>query len=224
MRRLRRPSDGFSLIELLLVISIMAIVAGLVLPSASPATHDQLLSAARIIASDMAYARSLAVTDASSYRVTFDTEKNRYTLSSSEGRALPAATFSSAEDTQTQHVIDLDDLPSLGRAVRLLAVTEGVGSTNRASDVEFGPLGGTTRTAPTEIWLTAGSNENQRYINLTVNPITGLTTIGHYTAVAPPVAAVVAGRQKAGGPRRARPALRTTNERKACRFLAWLDG
>ena len=64
MRRLRRPSDGFSLIELLLVISIMAIVAGLVLPSASPATHDQLLSAARIIASVLAYARSLAVTDA----------------------------------------------------------------------------------------------------------------------------------------------------------------
>ena len=97
--------------------------------------------------------------------MTFDTEKNRYTLSSSEP-CRPRR--SAAPEISTQHVIDLDDLPSLGRAVRLLAVTRSRFDQSRG-DVEFGPLGG-TREPPTEIWLTAGSGENQRYINLTVNP------------------------------------------------------
>lgn len=185
-----RAHAGFSLIELLLVISIMAIVAGLVLPNSNPATHDQLLAAARILAGDLAYARSLAVTYASPYRITFDTTKNRYTLQNSEGKTLPAAVFGSSQDTSTQHVVALEELPSIGRTVRLLAVTEGVNSTSVVSEVEFGTLGATTRSAPTEIWLAAGSSKDTRYVNLTVNPVTGLTTIGSYTAVAPPVAAI----------------------------------
>jgi len=192
MLPLRQAPAGFSLIELLLVISIMAIVAGLVLPNSNPATHDQLLAAARILAGDLAYARSLAVTYASPGRVTFDTTKNCYTLQYSDGqKKLPAAVFGSSQDTETQHVVALAELPSIGRAVRLLAVTEGVNSTSVVSDVEFGTLGATTRKATTEIWLVAGSSKDARYVNVTVNPVTGLTTIGSYRAVAPPVAATL---------------------------------
>lgn len=192
-----RPNAGFSLIELLLVLSIMAILAGLVMPNSNPATHDQLLSAARIVAGDLAYARSLAVTYAGPYRVRFDAAGNRYTLESSEGKTLPSSPFSSPQDTPTQHVVDLDELPSMGGAVRLLGAAGGASLTTPVSEVEFGSLGGTTRSETTRIWLGAGSGAEKRYINVDINPVTGLATLGSYTAIAPPASVIPASSLKA---------------------------
>ena len=68
----RRPTAGLTLIELLIVVAVMGILAGLVLPSSNPSLHDQLRSAAQILAGDLAYGRSLAVTHNSRYQFTFD--------------------------------------------------------------------------------------------------------------------------------------------------------
>jgi prepilin-type N-terminal cleavage/methylation domain-containing protein len=188
----RRQRAAFSLIEILLVISIMAIVAGLVLPSADPSIHDQLQSAARIVAADLAYARSLAVTHNSSYRIDFELAENRYVLRHSGAEAaldvLPDTSWRNPDDRPDEHVVDLDELPHMGIAAEIAAVAEG-GSLLRAVDyVEFGPLGEVTRSAYTIIWLVGGQGRSRRYVAVYVNPVSGLATIGSYTAEPPPEA------------------------------------
>jgi hypothetical protein len=54
-----------------------------------------------------------------------------------------------------------------------------------APDVEFGPLGETTRSSPTTVWLTIGSDAEARYVSLTVDPITGLTRLDYHGAEGP---------------------------------------
>ncbi len=193
----RGQSAGFSLIELLLVISLMAIIAGFVLPSSSPSLHDQLRAAARIVATDLAYGRSLAVSNNSSYKFTFDAQRNRYVLEHSGTNSaldtLPDSAFRDEDDPPKQHIVTLDDLPRVGAPVKLEAVVEKDGSFAAVTDLEFGPLGETTRSGETMIWLSAGKGDAERYIWVQVNPITGLATVGDFNGDGPPVRASAAG-------------------------------
>jgi prepilin-type N-terminal cleavage/methylation domain-containing protein len=186
----RRGSAAFTLLELLLVVAIVGILVGVLLPSMQPAVYDQLRSTAQIVATDLAYARSLAVANNSSYRITFDLNANRYVLAHSGAsptlNKLPHSPFSSSGDPADQHIVDLDDMPHSGPAVRLAAVAATGATTQSVDNVEFGPLGQTTRADPTTIWLMTGDNGNRRYISLAVNPVTGLTQVGAYSSVGPP--------------------------------------
>jgi prepilin-type N-terminal cleavage/methylation domain-containing protein len=179
---------GYSLLELLLVVAVIAILAALVLPSAQPAVVEQLRSTARIVADDMAYARSLAVANNSAYRITFDITGNRYTLTYSGTNAslatLPATPFATSRDTTTQQITDLDELPHVGPTVRLAKVLSGT-SKQIVNYVEFNSLGETTGAESTLIWLTAGGGTDARYITLEVNPVTGIVFVGDCTSSGP---------------------------------------
>jgi len=176
--------------ELLIVIAIMAILAGLILPHGNASFHDQLEATARILMTDLAYARSLAVTHDSRYRIRFDLKQNKYTLEHCGTRSvldtLPRSPFTNDEDPVDQHVVRLDDLPHMAGSVRLAGMGAGTQSFARVTAITFGPLGQTARSETTTIWLQAGSGNASRYLSVSVNPITGLATMGTYTARAPP--------------------------------------
>jgi prepilin-type N-terminal cleavage/methylation domain-containing protein len=186
----RHARAAFTLIELLLVLAIMGILAGVLLPSMQPAVYDQLRSTAQIVATDLAYARSLALANNSNYRITFDLSANRFLLKHSGVNAalntLPRTPFSSASDTADQHIVDLDELPHIGPVVRLAAAATTGTTTQSAASIEFGPLGQTTNADPTTIWLMAGGGNGRRYITITVNPVTGMTFVGEYSSAGPP--------------------------------------
>ncbi len=193
MPRCHRPIAGFSLIELLIVIAVLAVLVGLVLPSSNPTLHDQLRSAAGILRGDLGYGCSLAVANNSTYRITFDVNNNRYLLEHSNDDlafadldTLPDSPFREPDDPPTQHIVDLDELPRLGPSARLVAATAG-SPPEPVVDVEFDSLGQTTRTAPTTIWLAAGYGAETRYIWISVNPVTGLAQIGDYSSTGPGV-------------------------------------
>lgn len=190
MRYASRQNVGFTLIELLMVIALVGILAAVVLPSFEPSLNDQLRATARILATDLAYARSLAVTNNSRYRIVFSVKDNRYTLEHSGANAslnaLPESPFSRESGAQKQMVVELDKLPRVGGEVHLAAVAEFNPSVAAASEVEFGPLGETTDAAWTIIWLRAGSGSRARYVLLLVHPITGLAEISSTTETAPP--------------------------------------
>ncbi len=186
----RQSSAAFSLVELLIVIALMGIVAALALPSLSPAIHDQLQGAAQIIAHDLAYARGLAVANNSSYRFSFDLANNQYVMRYSGSNpalaALPPNPFQAPGGDPTQYVVSLGELVTLGGKVQLAAVGTMGTSPAAHADLEFGPLGATTRTDPTVIWLSAGAASAQRYISVSVNPVTGLATVGTFSGNGPP--------------------------------------
>ena len=188
--RCRRQSDGISLIELLIVIAVIGILVGMVIPKSDPGIHDQLRSAAQILQTDLAYARSLAITNNSTYKLAFETAANRYILKHNGLNAaldvLPSTPFRNPDDPPEEHIVELDDLPNLGPGVELAAVGTRGNTPQAIDEVEFGPMGETTQTEETSIWLAAGRGEQRRYLLLTVNPVTGLAEVGDYTAEAPP--------------------------------------
>src|SRR5688572_24198019 len=71
---------GLTLIELLLTIAVLGILAAILLPQLSGDLPERLNAGAQVISTDLDYARSLAVANNTSYRITFDPASNRYYL------------------------------------------------------------------------------------------------------------------------------------------------
>ena len=64
---------GFTLVELVIVMMIMAILAAIAVPLYTSAASVQLKTAANMIASDLEYAKSMAMSTGRNYSVVFDT-------------------------------------------------------------------------------------------------------------------------------------------------------
>jgi prepilin-type N-terminal cleavage/methylation domain-containing protein len=190
MLRRRPRSLGFTLLEMLIVIAVIGILVALVMPNSNPTLHDQLRAAARILATDLAYGRSLAVGNGDKYQFTFDAANNRYILQYSGTNTalqnLPRSPFSSPGDPANQYIVALGNLPRLAVAVQLVGAATTGTSTQPVNNVEFGPLGATTNSSPTTIWLKVTSGPQTRYITVSINPVTGLADVGTDTGVAPP--------------------------------------
>ncbi len=186
MRRISIIRRGLTLIEMLIVLALLGILAALALPNQQPATGEQLRGAAEMVASDISYARSLAMMGNSRYRITFDTGKQRYILRHSGSNpalnTLPADGFGSPADPPDQRIGRLDRFPDLATDVRLLSVDSGGATVNH---VEFGPLGETTRATETVVWLTAGHGSGRRWVAIRINPATGLVRIGNIQSTSP---------------------------------------
>ncbi len=164
-------------------------MARLLISSTAPTTYSQLSSTAGVIAGELAYARSLAVGNNSSYRFDLDTTGNRLILSHTGAdttlNTLPKSPYRSPTDPANQYIVALANLPQLGPPVILLGAQAMGSTTQNISSVEFGPYGQTTQANQSVIWLTAGSGPRQGYIPVQVNPVTGLATVGAYQTTRP---------------------------------------
>jgi prepilin-type N-terminal cleavage/methylation domain-containing protein len=191
-----RSSAGFTLVEILIVVALMSILAVAVIPSTAPSVHEGLTSAANIVAADLAYGRSLAVLNNDRYQIQFDLANNQYTLAYSGSNttppALPPSPLQPSNDPPNQYIVRLAKLPRMGMPVALYDVQLAGAQPVKTTTVEFGPLGATTATQPTAVWLSAGSGKAQRYISISINPATGLATIGPFQGAAPAAASAQA--------------------------------
>jgi len=177
----------------LVVITIVAVIAGVVITQFDSVSHDQLLGTAQVVAADIAHARNLAVTNNSSYKITFDRGNNGYTLAHSGANialnSLPISPFHSASGSTTQQITDLGSLPIGSGGVNLAVVESNdsmmVSFPTQVFDVEFGPLGETKRATRTTIWLAANAQRGRRFIGIDVDPITGLASIGTIQTAVP---------------------------------------
>jgi type II secretory pathway pseudopilin PulG len=177
-----------TLIELLMTLLVMGIVAAMLIPLFGADTTDKLLAVAEIVAADLEHARALAVANGSTYRLTFDVAGNRYFLNHSGTNSalntLPPSAFRRNDDPSDRHTTVLSELPITNPSVRLATVVCAPAAA-AVNDVEFGPLGNTTRPQETSIWLACGSGTTARYISLRVAPVTGMVEISRPLAALP---------------------------------------
>lgn len=72
------PGGGFTLIEVMLVVLILGIAAAVAVPMMSSAGSMQVRSAANMIAADLEYAKSMAISRGQPYSVLFDKTTESY--------------------------------------------------------------------------------------------------------------------------------------------------
>ena len=189
-----RSHSGYTLIEMLMVVSVVAVVAALVITRTDSGAHDRLASLAQVIQTDLVYARSLAVANGTPYSVTFVTAGQQYTLehagTDTAWDTLPPSPFHPHSNSGVAQTISLDELPRVGGNVQILGIFT-VGddqSLTTVHSVTFGTVGQTLdRPEETVIWLADGANSEMRYISLLINPVTGLVDIEDFTGEAPTI-------------------------------------
>ena len=80
MYGLRGKSDGFTMVEIVIVVVIIAIAALAAVPMMSSAASLQIRSAANMIAADLEYAKSMAISRGQNYSVVFDKDADSYKI------------------------------------------------------------------------------------------------------------------------------------------------
>ncbi|NQT00657.1 MAG: prepilin-type N-terminal cleavage/methylation domain-containing protein [Planctomycetes bacterium] len=86
---LRGLSGGFTLVELLIVIAIISIAALTAIPMMSSAASVQIRSASNMLAADLEYAKSMAISRAQYYSVVFDVSTDSYWIEDQDDNPLP---------------------------------------------------------------------------------------------------------------------------------------
>ncbi len=79
------PRRGFTVIEILIVMVIITIVAMTAIPMMSSASSIQIRAAASMIAADLEYAKSMAISRGQNYSVVFDQNADSYQLEDPDG-------------------------------------------------------------------------------------------------------------------------------------------
>jgi prepilin-type N-terminal cleavage/methylation domain-containing protein len=80
---------GFTVIELIIVVVILAIVGLVALPMISSAGSVQIRSAANMISADLEYARSMAISRGQNFSVEFDKNTESYWIEDQAGNVIP---------------------------------------------------------------------------------------------------------------------------------------
>lgn len=112
----RRSAQGFTLVELMIVMVIVAIVAAIAIPRYSQASaRQQLSSAADRVAADLELARTRARAASQTVTVAFSTSSDRYQFNSVGGEAV---------------IIELDESPYNVEITRATFGTDNIASFN----------------------------------------------------------------------------------------------
>ncbi|MGQ9505177.1 MAG: pilus assembly FimT family protein [Thermogutta sp.] len=181
---------AFTLIELMIVLLLMAIAAGLLIPSAAPQTEQQLRAAAYLIAAEIELGRDLAITYNSQYQLAFDLKANRVVLFGKENAGtlaqLPKDLVNNPPSDSTHRVTDLSTVPGLWGQVRIAACAEFGPTLTPKTEIVFDPTGVLESGKSFLVWLKAGNSTSARYITVVFDHSTGQVSIGSMNGTPPP--------------------------------------
>ena len=84
----RTHHSGFTVMEILIVVVILAIAAMLAVPLISSAAGMQIRSAANMIAADLEYAKSMAISRGQNFSLVFDKTTESYRIENQDGNVI----------------------------------------------------------------------------------------------------------------------------------------
>ncbi len=163
------PDGGFTIIEILIVVVILAIAAMTVVPMMSSAASMQIRSAANMIAADLEYAKSMAISRGQHFSVVFDKTTESYRIEDQNGSVIPHPV-----QKGSNYIIDFRND---GRLNRVDIVDADFDTANAITfDYLGSPYSGTTTSSPLNsgvVNLQGGSMTK----TITVEPVTGYISI-----------------------------------------------
>jgi len=151
-------ATAFTLVEILVVVIIMGIAAGVVIPMAIDSGDLQAAGGARMLASDLQYAQSTAITTQTPVTVTFNISGDSYTLSNASGPLIHPM-------TKDAYTVDFDTIGGFS-SLDLVSVSFG-----GEAEVTFDELGSPGN--PGTVTIQAGAYTYQ----ITVSAATGRVTV-----------------------------------------------
>lgn len=157
-----RCRAGYTLVEVLVIVTIMGIAAAVVVPQMLAAGTLGVQAAARIIISDILFAQNDAIAQQRNRRVIFDPANERYSLVDENGAVLTARWISGSANN---YVVDFINDTRFAGVVIVSADFGGVPT------LEFDALGGPLNGGTVEIEF-----QDQRYC-VTVASFTGRVTV-----------------------------------------------
>jgi type II secretion system protein H len=86
--RMEGADAGFTLIEMMIVVVIIGIAAAMAVPMISSGASFQVRSAANLVAADLEYAKSMAISRGQPYKVVFDATDESYQIKDSADTAI----------------------------------------------------------------------------------------------------------------------------------------
>ena len=119
---------GFTLVEIIVVLVILAISVAMIVPYVTSAAGIQASSSARLIMSDLEYAQNQAITTQTPVSVTFSVSGNSYTVSNASGTLIHPI-------SKQAYIVDFDTTGGFGN------VSVSSASFGGASVVTFDALG-----------------------------------------------------------------------------------
>src|SRR3990167_5932318 len=88
----RRRTDGFTLIEIIAVLFLIALIMGVAIPGVQSQYRYYIRTTSRELASTFSYLYDTAILTQRTYRVAYDLDENKYWIESAAGEMLLAPT------------------------------------------------------------------------------------------------------------------------------------
>lgn len=184
-----------SLVEVLVVVAILAALAGAAVSLTEVSPSDRLQRTADMLAADLELVQELAISRGAPHCATFEGAERRFVVKHTGANgayhALPRYVRTHPQETTTKATYSLDDRSPYGKYVAIAGFEPASLYLNDEFPVEFSADGALTDGRTATIWLSSTNDGDTRYLPVRIYAVTGVVSIGTTTAILPATVATV---------------------------------